>query len=260
MEDKPTQKYQITKVRKNEQKKVKDIVVKEQPLTIFVNGYELVTLMTLPDKIKELALGFLISEGILKDMTKIKEVQLSHQDTIIRIKLDKEIEISLFKKRTLTSGCGKGVTFSNLKDCAAQGIDKNDYSVLSQSINSLMTKMQKKAALFDRTGGTHTAALSDGNKLLYVIEDIGRHNTIDKIIGKAYLENIDLKNKVILTSGRVSSEIIIKVVKQQIPILISRSAPTSTAVEIAREKDITLVGFTRGARYNIYNDLNRIKY
>ncbi|HMA60208.1 MAG TPA: formate dehydrogenase accessory sulfurtransferase FdhD [Halanaerobiales bacterium] len=260
MEDKHTQKYQITKVRKNEQKKVEDFIIKEQPLTIFVNGYELVTLMTLPDKIKELTVGFLISEGILKDITEIKDLQLSHQNTIIRLKLDKEIEISLFKKRTLTSGCGKGVTFSNLKDCGAQAIDKNNFSVLSQSINSLMTEMQKKAELFDRTGGTHTAALSDGNKLLYVIEDIGRHNTIDKIIGKAYLEDIDLKNKVILTSGRVSSEIIIKAVKQQIPILISRSAPTSAAVEIAREKDITLVGFTRGARYNIYNDLNRIKY
>lgn len=259
MENKLTQRYQIKKVREDVPKKVKDVVIKEQPLTIFVNGYELVTLMTLPDKFKELAVGFLISEGILKDVSEIEDMQLSQKNTIIKIELNKKIEINLYKKRTLTSGCGKGITFTNLKDCAAQGINDDNFTMLSQSINSLMTVMQKEAELFDRTGGTHTAALSNGNKLLYIIEDIGRHNTIDKIIGKSYLEDINLKNKAVLTSGRVSSEIIIKVAKQQIPVLISRSAPTSAAVEIAKEKNITLIGFTRGKRYNIYNDPNRVK-
>ncbi|SRR6056297_136472 len=260
MVDKQTEKYQITKVNKNHPEKVKDIVIKEQPLTIFVNGYELVTLMTLPDKLKELTVGFLASEGILQNISELKYFQFSHQKTIVRVNLNQEIDISLFKKRTLTSGCGKGVTFSNLKDCGAANISANNFTVLSNSINNLMTEMQKSAELFEQTGGTHTAALSNGEKLLYVIEDIGRHNTIDKIIGKAYLEETNLQNKLILTSGRVSSEIIIKVIKQKIPILISRSAPTSTAIEIAKEKDITLIGFTRGKRYNIYNDLQRVKF
>lgn len=260
MGNKTIDEYKIKKVTNNIPEDFKDVVIKEQPLTIFVNGYELVTLMTLPDKLKELSIGFLASEGILEHKSEINKIEFSHQDTITRVELDKDIDINLFKKRTLTSGCGKGITFTNLQDCAVEGINKGNLSFQANSINQLMTAMQKRATLFEQTGGTHTAALADGSQLLYVIEDIGRHNTIDKIIGKALLDGITLKDKMILTSGRVSSEIIIKIIKQQIPVLISRSAPTSAAVEIAREKDITLIGFTRGKRYNIYNDLNRIKY
>src|SRR6056297_3750041 len=161
MVDKQTEKYQITKVHKNNPEKVNDIVIKEQPLTIFVNGYELVTLMTLPDKLKELTVGFLSSEGILQNISELKYFQFSHQKTIVRVNLNQEIDISLFKKRTLTSGCGKGITFSNLKDCAAKKLQNNNLNIKSKTINALMTGMQKKAELFDKTGGTHTTALAD---------------------------------------------------------------------------------------------------
>lgn len=259
MNDKLTEIHQIKKIKNDNIEQKEDIIIKEQPLTIFVNGNEIVTLMALPDMLKELTVGFLASENIINSLSNIEKMELDCQKNIVWVKLNKKIEIKLFKKRTLTSGCGKGVTFSDLKNCPLDTID-NDLSIDSENINKFMVEMQKKALLFEKTGGTHTAALADQNKIHYIIEDIGRHNTIDKIIGKAYIEDINLKNKIIITSGRVSSEIIIKVLKEKFPILISRSAPTSTAVEIARKKNLTLIGFTRGNRYNVYHGINKINY
>lgn len=260
MDSTTIEKFKIKRIKNNSKKELKDSIIKEQPFTIFVNGYELVTLMSLPKDLKELTIGFLASEGLLKNLNEIINMKFSHQNSIIQVELDKDIDINLFKKRTLTSGCGKGVTFSNLKECSTAVITGNKLTMESNNIVELMINMQKRAKLFDETGGTHTSALTDNDSIIYVIEDIGRHNTIDKIIGKSYLDKIDLTDKAILTSGRVSSEIIIKVLKQKIPILISRSAPTTAAVEIAREKDLTLIGFTRGNRFNIYSDVDRIKY
>ncbi len=254
------EKFKIKKVKNNSMEELEDSIIKEQPFTIFVNGYELVTLMTLPKDLKELTIGFLASEGILENLNEITDMKFTHQNSIIQVEIDKDIDINIFKKRTLTSGCGKGITFTNLKDCSAGKISENDLTMKSKNIVKLMVNMQKSAKLFEQTGGTHTAALTSSDNIVYVIEDIGRHNTIDKIIGKSFLNKINLNDKAILTSGRVSSEIIIKVLKQKVPILISRSAPTNSAVNIAREKDLTLIGFTRGNRFNIYNDLNRIKY
>jgi len=258
MDDKTIEKYEIKKVINNKVHNKKDSIIKEQPLTVFVNGYELVTLMTLPLNLKELSIGFIASENIIDDYNEIERIDFSHQNTVVQIKINKEVDINLYKKRTLTSGCGKGVTFTNLKDCALNEIHNESFRINSTIINQLMSGMQKKAKLFLETGGTHTAALADQDSIINEIEDIGRHNTIDKLIGHSYINKIDLQNMMIITSGRVSSEIMIKVLKQKIPILISRSAPTSQAVEIAREKNITLIGFTRGNRFNIYNDLNRI--
>jgi len=258
MKEKTIEKYKIKKVINNKVQNIKDSVIKEQPLTIFVNGYELVTLMTLPLNLKELAIGFIASENIIDGYNEIEKIDFSHQNTIVQIKLNKEVDINLYKKRTLTSGCGKGVTFTNLQDCALNEIHNDNFRINSTIINQLMSEMQKKSKLFLETGGTHTAAIADQESIINVIEDIGRHNTIDKLIGYSYVNNIDLQNMMIITSGRISSEIMIKILKQKIPILISRSAPTSQAVEIAREKNISLIGFTRGKRFNIYNDLNRI--
>jgi FdhD protein len=258
MDDKTIEKYEIKKVINNEIHEKEDSIIKEQPLTIFVNGYELVTLMTLPLNLKELATGFIASENIIDDYNEIERINFSHQNTVVQIKIKKEVDINLYKKRTLTSGCGKGVTFTNLQDCALNEIHNDSFKINSKIINQLMSEMQKKSKLFLKTGGTHTAALADQEYIINVIEDIGRHNTIDKLIGHSYINKMDLQNMIIITSGRISSEIIIKVLKQKIPVLISRSAPTSQAVEIAREKNITLIGFTRGNRFNIYNDLNRI--
>ncbi len=259
MDNNSTETYKIDRVKNNESSQINDLIIKETPLLVIVNQNKLVNLMALPEKLKELTIGWLASEGIIENINEIKSLNLSKDRTIINIKLKKDIDCSQFKTRTITSGCAKGSTFNN-KEYIKDQITDRSISIRSNMINKLMVNMQEKSLYFNKTGGTHTAALGNKKKLLYVIEDIGRHNTIDKIIGKSLLKNLDLSDKIILTSGRVSSEIINKVSRQKIPILISRSAPTAKAIDLARQKNLTLIGFTRGSRYNIYNDQKRILF
>jgi FdhD protein len=121
-----------------------------------------------------------------------------------------------------------------------------------------LKKLQEDSSYFKLTGGTHISALADSENILFRMEDIGRHNTLDKIIGKALKEKVNLDNKIILTSGRISSEMIIKVLRQGIPFLVSRSAPTDQAINTAVERGLTLIGFCRGRRMNIYSGADRI--
>ncbi|MCF8009504.1 MAG: formate dehydrogenase accessory sulfurtransferase FdhD [Halanaerobiales bacterium] len=256
--DNNLQDVDIKKVKMGNIDHKKDQVIKEVPLTIFVNNKELLTLMTIPREQKELTIGFLISESIIESIDQIEDLILSKENTIVNVTLNKNIEPDLFKKRTLTSGCGKGITFTKLKDCDHFHLESKKPVVKPDKILKLIKKLESSSILFKKTGGTHTAALADKKDLIFVVEDIGRHNTIDKIIGKSYLNNINLKDKLLLTSGRISSEIIIKALRQSIPIIISRSAPSSAAVKIGIQKNMTLIGFTRGKRFNIYSDNNRI--
>jgi FdhD protein len=135
---------------------------------------------------------------------------------------------------------------------------KSSLQVEAGEILKLVGAVQDKALLFKSTGGVHSAALAERDKLLFYNEDIGRHNAVDKIVGQCILKNISLEDKILLTSGRISSEIVIKGAKLGLPIIVSRSAPTSLAVALARETGITLVGFARGKRLNIYSHTIRI--
>ena len=123
----------------------------------------------------------------------------------------------------------------------------------------MVKKFQMKSELYKTTGGTHSAALSDGENILIFHEDIGRHNAVDKVIGDAFLQQIRLDDKILITSGRVSSEILLKVAKGGIPLLVAISAPTDMAVELANKLGITLIGFARGKRMNVYTHEERIK-
>ncbi|HLV08966.1 MAG TPA: formate dehydrogenase accessory sulfurtransferase FdhD [Halanaerobiales bacterium] len=240
--------------------KIEDIVVVEKPLTIFVNGYEIATLLCTPADLKPLILGFLISEGFIKAVTDIVEMEFSHEKTVVSVKLGQEIKKTFYlRKRTLTSACGGGVTFMNLRDCAEAGEVNSSLTVSKKHIADLMAEMQSGSRIFQKTGGTHTAALADKDKLLFFAEDIGRHNTLDKIIGKALLQGLSFSNKVLLTSGRISSEMVLKALKRGIPVLASRSAPTMMALKIARERDMTVIGFIRGARMNLYTGGQRLQ-
>ena len=123
----------------------------------------------------------------------------------------------------------------------------------------LIKEFNKSSQLFLDTGGVHSCALCDINKIIIFKEDIGRHNALDKVLGKALLEDIDFRDKIILTSGRISSEILIKTAKRQIPVIVSRSAPTSLSIDIAKKLNITLIGFARGKRMNIYSNFSTLK-
>jgi FdhD protein len=235
-----------------------DLIIKEEPLTLFVNGYQFLTLMILKENLKEMITGFLAAEGIIKSRKDLKKIEFKYEQTVALVEVEGDFSPADYKKRTLTSGCGGGTTFINLKDCAETQQIESKQQFRAEIFTDLMTQMQQNSVYFKKSGGTHTAALASAEKVIYQLEDIGRHNALDKVIGRALLENIDLKDKIVLTSGRISSEMIIKVLKQGIPFLVSRSAPTEAAFKIAGERNITLIGFCRGSRFNIYSGEERV--
>lgn len=251
--------YDIRRISGEGVRDERDRVASEVPLTVFVNDYELATLLCSPTQRKELAVGFLAGEGIVKSRETIREIRFSHEKTVVRIQLATELERpGLFGRRTLTSGCGRGVTFYNVLDCDRVQEIRSPCRVESSLLTGLMRDLQRKSPLFQQTGGTHAVALADTKGLLYTAEDIGRHNAVDKVLGSALLDSIDLQTSIILSSGRLSSEMTLKALKSGVPILASRSAPTGMAIRMAREKNLTLVGFVRGRRMNVYAGYERI--
>lgn len=249
---------EIRKFKINKFIDTEDLIIKESPLTLFVNGYQFLTLMILKENLEEMVTGFLAAEGIIKNIKDLKKIEFKHNQTVALVEVEADFSPADFNKRTLTSGCGGASTFINLKDCAAAQQIKSKEQHPAELFTDLMFKMQQNSEYFKQSGGTHTAALASAENLIYQLEDIGRHNALDKVIGRALMQDITLKDKILLTSGRISSEMIIKVLKQGIPFLVSRSAPTDAALKIARDREITLIGFCRGSRFNIYSGEERV--
>ncbi len=237
-----------------------DVVIKETPLTIFVNEEELVTLLCLPQFQQNLAVGFLFSEGILSSKAEIESLIFNENKGVIWIKLNKPIAIddNFRKGRTVTTGCARGLTFHQVFEKWNGDFVSSKLTIEHQIVNAVVSDLKQRSLLFQQTGGTHSALLYKDNTFLLEREDIGRHNAIDKIIGECVMKDIPGDDKILMTSGRVSSEILLKIARHQIPILISRGAPTSAALKLADEIGITLIGFARGKRMNIYTNSWRI--
>lgn len=246
-------KINIVRIKKKKEK-ITDNVVEEKPLTIFVNKKELITLLCSPNHLKYLIIGFLISENIINNKEDIKKININKTYSIADVEIKKNYEPEKFQRRIITSGC------SGLYSNASLNIKKikNKFKIKKNSLLNLMRNLQLKSKIFQSTGGVHSSALCTKNKILFFTEDIGRHNTIDKIIGFALLKNVNLKNKIILTTGRLSSEMVLKIAKQKIPLIASKSAPTDLAVKLAKNLNITLIGFVRGSRINVYNNEKKI--
>ncbi len=238
-----------------------DEVASELPLRLVLNNEPLVTLLCTPTELEELAIGFLLSEGILHDRSSLKKLEVDEKDLTVRIDLSdlpKDWE-KLFEKRTISSGCGRGITFTNFRTGREQRIDIQGPLIALNQIRSLLKTFRNVSTLYLETGGVHSAALSDGKELIFFSEDIGRHNAVDKLIGKAFLKSVSVENKILLTSGRVTSEIVTKAGRNRFPVLISRAAPSCMAVSYAEDMGITLIGFARGERMNIYTRPDRIR-
>jgi FdhD protein len=253
------EKFSITKLTRSKSEVMEDFVTEEIPFTINLNGKETVTMLCSPADLKELAAGFLFTSGLVKNKNEIKNIHIDSQKWLCSIELNKKLDSDLVFKRLYTSGCGKGTIFYSLVDLMYKTKLISDLKIKAETIVKLMPDFYKKSQTFLKTGGTHASALASGEKIIIFKEDIGRHNAIDKVIGQALLENIDLKNTVLITSGRISSEVIFKARKAAIAIVISKSAPTNQAVKHARGMDITVVGFARGAGMNIYSAERRIE-
>jgi FdhD protein len=250
---KPIEELQAVKWKENKHEVIDTAVPREAAVTLYLNDEELATLLVTPQKLKELAVGFLFSEGILKKLKDLKKVLVDNKKGIIWVETERKTYLGkLIHKRFLTSGCGKGTSFSDIS--GIKEIKKLDskIKVAADKIAELMKTMFAQAELYKAAGGIHSSALSDGDKIISMSEDIGRHNTFDKILGECLLQGIDTEDKILLTTGRISSEMLLKAVKTGIPILVSRSSPTNLAVEAAQELGVTLVGYARAGSVRVY--------
>lgn len=229
-------------------------VITETSLTIFINKTELATLQCTPTKLNCLVVGFLFNEGIISSLDDIAMLRVCEDDRTADIQISKAFRVDQVR-RTLTSGCGGGVSL--LKDENVKPVEsETDLSV--DQVFTLVRKLYERAELHRESGGVHTSALGDGDQLLFVSEDIGRHNTIDKLAGESILRFTSIADKVLVTTGRISSDMLLKAARMRVPIVVSRTSPTSMAVELARELNITVVGYVRGKSLNVYSGEHRI--
>jgi FdhD protein len=235
-------------------------VIREIPLTISINGKEFITLLTTGDANRELTVGFLLSEGFLKSRDELIEIRVDEEAGTAEVTLTGDVQMmeKLWNKRVVTSGCGKGATFYHVLDSLQASPVTSDLVVTPDEIRDLMKEMHRMSELYRETGGVHNSCLADRDGILVFRDDIGRHNAVDKIRGTCFLEGIDLADKLLITTGRMSSEIVIKVAKMGVPILVSRSAPTSLALDLAQRSGLTLVGYVRGEKMTVYTGKERV--
>ncbi|UCD08253.1 MAG: formate dehydrogenase accessory sulfurtransferase FdhD [Dehalococcoidales bacterium] len=258
--DSDIEKINILRLTEEGRESIEDIVVKEFPITIILNNDELVTMLCSPKNLDYLAVGFLFSEGLLESKDEIKNVLVDENRGIVRVntKEEKDFDNEFLFKRMITSGCGRGASFYHAADAENREQIQSDTKISTGEVLTLMKEFQQKSEVFRETGGVHSAALCDTNNILVFMEDIGRHNAIDKIFGECVIEDIPTDDRVVVTSGRVSSEILLKVSRRNIPIIISKSAPTNLGIRLANELGMTLLGFARGKRVNAYTNDWRI--
>ena len=250
--DNEVEKVPILRLTQEGRSNIEDIVAREFPLTLILNNQELVTLLCSPMNLKYLAIGFLSSEGLLKSKGEIKKIIVDARRGVVRVETEesRELDRDVLFKRLITSGCGRGTSFYSAADTASQKVESR-MRISVGEVFTLANEFQHGSQLYLATHGVHSAALCDRESIMIFSEDIGRHNAIDKIFGKCLLEDIPTDNRIIITSGRITSEILLKVAKRGIPIIISKSAPTNLGVRLADNLGITLISSVRGKRMNV---------
>ncbi len=232
----------VMRVTGKGKRKIEDVVVTEAQLTIVVNNQRLITLPCSPNDLKFLAIGFLFSKGILKSKEEITKIDLDDSKCIVWVETEKD---NHSKPLSLSA-------VYNAANSKARPIVESRISIVSRDILSLVEEFQHRSEIFISTGGVHSVALCEKKDILAFKEDISRNNALDKLFGECILKDIPMKERMLVTSCRISSEILCNVAKRNIPILISKSAPTNLAVRLAAEMGITLIGFVRAKRMNVY--------
>ncbi len=234
--------------------------VEEYPVTLTVNGREFVTLIASPHDLKFLVAGFLRMQGLVDRLEDIQSMSVCAEFGAASVRIRKEVPARLVP--TLTSGCGGGVAFNPPGAQGASG-QRNagappgpGYS--ADDVFRTMDQMARLSERYKAAGGIHSAAAGDGRKILVHAEDIGRHNTIDRIAGEALLAGIDLSGAILATSGRVSSDMAAKGAALGVGLIASRTSPTDVATEICEDAGIALLGYVRGGRFNVYAHAERL--
>lgn len=257
------QKQSILRFANGQFEQMSDDIATEYPITVTLNGKELITIVCTPEYIEDMVVGFLASERIIVNYQDIQEIRLEEKSGFVHIQTSRTFPFfeQLQNKRYITSCCGmsrQGFVFAN-DALTARRMNERNLTIAPKDCFALMEKMNKQADLFQQTGGVHIAALCDPNNFMLTRMDIGRHNALDKIYGYCLKKEIPVKDKIIVFSGRISSEILLKVAKIGCEIVLSKSAPTQLAVNLADELGITTVGFIRGQSFNLYTHPERIQ-
>lgn len=242
------------------QQLILDYVVSEVPLTLFLNHLELITMICSPANFVELGLGFLFSEGFIRDFTEIISVNCQEETGILHVETNSPpVQINGFMRRHMASCCGRGrAGLYFINDARQLEPIISEANIIPGQILNYMNRLEHASNVFRDTGGVHSAAVA-GEQLFFVFEDIGRHNAVDKVIGHCLINKLKNDDKCLVLSGRIASEIVIKAIRAGIPIIISRAAPTELALDIAEEYNVTLVGFARNERFTVFTHPERIQ-
>jgi FdhD protein len=253
--------YKATRIKDGSREEIVETVAEEAVLRIFMNQRELVALSCTPDDQDYLAVGFLISEGFLKNKEEIESIDHSENSVTVRTHPSQDISETPLPKAVLTSGCGRGKTFVDWEDIdPLEDVMINlDLTLSPGEVLQVMSQFERRSELFRQTGGVHSAALAARDGIVLFNEDIGRHNAVDKVLGEGFLKGLELKDKFLVISGRVSSDVVSKLLNCGLSMVVSRTAPTSLAVRMAQKVGITIAGFVRGSRMNLYSFPARIQ-
>lgn len=239
-----------------------DEIVTEYPLTIFLNDEEFATIVCTPADLEEMVIGFLAAEGAIKSFEEIKQLVIDEAQGFAYVDLHKEtiLSQSFYSKRRITSCCGKSrQSFYFFSDARTAKPAEGAISITPEQCMHLMRELQSSSDIHRQTGGVHNAALCTADQVLLQYSDIGRHNALDKIYGKCLQDQIETQDKVLVFSGRISSEVLLKAAKIGAAVILSKSAPTDLALQLAEELNITAVGFIRNDNMNVYTHAQRIE-
>ncbi|MFH1231465.1 MAG: formate dehydrogenase accessory sulfurtransferase FdhD [Planctomycetota bacterium] len=248
----------ITQLLDNTQTMPSVKLPQENVVTVYLNNKLLITLMATPSQIKELVFGFLYLENIIGSVEEITGISVNQDKRRAQVWVQSNIENTILQSRIRTSGCGQGFTFLCPSELEEMPPLKSTTKISKDEIIKLMREIGLKAKLYRLTGGIHAAALCDTHNIISFSEDIGRHNTVDKVIGDCLIRGILTEGKIILTTGRISSEMLCKAFKANIPVLCSRTSPTELAVQLGDKLKITIIGYARANRINAYTHSERI--
>jgi FdhD protein len=231
----------------------------ETPVTIYLNDREIATTQATPHDLEDLAAGFLVSEGLLTDRDALVSIDADAKRGLVWVTSAEQVPADQDERtRYLTSGCGRGVTFASVGDARGLAPVTSDMHVSADTIYDLIGDMARQAEMYRGSGGVHACGLARDGQLAIVREDVGRHNALDKVLGRAWFDRIPTSDAILLSTGRLSYEMTVKAAKSRVPVAVSRSAVTDLAADVADELRITLVGYARGGKLTVYTAPERI--
>ncbi len=235
-----------------------DTLIAESAVGVKVNNKALVTLLCSPEALDDLAVGFLQSEGLLSKRRQLIGVEVNEEKAVVNViaEIDDQQLGGIFirRKPVYTSGCCQGITFREFEENTVIAASKSSVKVTPSNIYDWVKNLRSQAQIFSCTGAAHMSGLVIQDEFVSFREDIGRHNSLDKVFGNCFLREIDLTNAILVTSGRLSGEMVMKCAMRQVPIIVSSGVATYKAVEIAERNNLTLIGYVRNDTMNVYTN------